>query len=113
MSDKQLQELARYSQSDAFDPLEKCVLDYASMLSGTSVDVPDTVFEQLRSHLSPGQIVELTHAIIRGADRARMNRAFQNEAEGIPEAAYCLVRDTRAANAAEERGTGSVAAPSR
>ena len=113
MSDAQLQELARYRESDVFDPLEKCVLDYASLLSGTSVDVPDAVFEELRSHLSPGQILELTQAILRAADRARMNRALQNEADGIPEAAYCLVRETQAACVAEERGSGRLAEPGR
>ena len=113
MSHAQLQELARYRESDLFDPLEKSVLDYASLLSGTSVDGPDAVFEQLRSHLSPGQILELTHAILRAADRARMNRALENEADGIPEAAYCLVRETRAVRAAEERGAGRFTEPGR
>jgi alkylhydroperoxidase family enzyme len=81
--------------SDAFSDLEKDVLDYATALTGTSVEVPDEVYAGIREHLSDTQIIELTHAILRGADRARFKRALDAEEDDIPEGAYCLVRDAQ------------------
>ena len=54
-------------------------------------DWTDEVFEELQKNLSDAQILELTHAIMRGADRARLNRALDVENDDIPEGAYCLV----------------------
>ena len=62
-------------------------------MSGTRVEVTDEVYEELQKHLSDAQIIELTHAILRGADRARFNRALDAVEDEIPEGAYCLVRD--------------------
>jgi alkylhydroperoxidase family enzyme len=59
------------------------------------VEVTDEVYEELQKSLSDAQILELTHAIIRGADRARMNRALDVENDDIPEGAYCLVREAQ------------------
>ncbi len=81
--------------SDAFSALEKSALDYATALSGTRVEVTDEVYGELQKHLSDAQIIELTHAILRGADRARFNRGLDAEEDDLPEGAYCLVRDAR------------------
>ena len=59
------------------------------------VEVTDEVYEELQKSLSDAQILELTHAIIRGADRARMNRALDVENDDIPEGAYCLVQEAQ------------------
>lgn len=58
----------------------------------------DEVYDDLQKHLSDAQIIELTHAILRGADRARFNRGLDAEEDGIPEGAYCLVRDAQGEN---------------
>ena len=42
-------------------------------------------------------MIELSHAIMRGADRARLNRALDAEEDDIPEGAYCLIREAREA----------------
>ena len=81
--------------SDAFSDLEKNILDYATALSGTGVEVSDEVYAGIRKHFSDAQIIELTHAILRGADRARFNRALDAEEDDIPEGAYRLVRDAQ------------------
>ncbi len=91
ITEAQHRDLATYRTSDEFSDLEKNVLDYATALTGTRVDVTDEVFEELQKNLSDAQILELTHAIMRGADRARLNRALDVENDDIPEAAYCLV----------------------
>ena len=55
--------------------------------------MPDDLYAALKKHLSDAQILELTHATLRSADRARFNRGLDAEADDIPEGAYCLVRD--------------------
>jgi alkylhydroperoxidase family enzyme len=57
--------------------------------------VTDEVYGELQKHLSDAQILELTHTILRGADRARFNRGLDTEADDIPEGAYCLVREAQ------------------
>jgi alkylhydroperoxidase family enzyme len=95
ITEEQHRELAIYRTSDAFSELEKEVLEFATALSGTCVEVSDEVYEGIRKHLSDAQIIELTHAILRGADRARFNRALDAVQDDIPEGAYCLVREAR------------------
>ncbi len=95
ITEAQHRDLATYRTSDAFSDLEKGVLDYATALTGMRVEVTDEVYEELQKSLSDAQILELTHAIIRGADRARLNRALDVENDDIPEGAYCLVREAQ------------------
>ena len=59
------------------------------------MEVSDEVYGELQKHLSDAQIIELTHAILRGADRARFNRGLDAVEDDIPEGAYCLVREAR------------------
>ena len=77
--------------SDAFSDLEKAVLRFATHLTLTPADVPDEVFDALRPHFTPQQLVELTSAIAWENYRARFNRAFAVEAEGFAEGSVCAV----------------------
>jgi 4-carboxymuconolactone decarboxylase len=87
--ERQLQDLARFETSDAFTELEKLVLRYAVLVTRTPVEVPDELFEALRRHLDPRQMVELTSAIAWENYRARFDHAFGIEAEGFSEGAFC------------------------
>jgi hypothetical protein len=49
------------------------------------------VFDALRRHFTPQQLVELTSAIAWENFRARFNRAFAVEAEGFAECGVCAV----------------------
>ena len=91
VTDRQLLALADFEQSDAFTELEKAVLRFATHLTLTPADVPDEVFDALRPHLTPQQLVELTSAIAWENYRARFNRAFDVGAEGFTEGAVCAV----------------------
>lgn len=95
ITEEQHRDLATYRTSDAFSNLEKDVLDFATALTGAGVEVSDETYAGIRKHLSDAQILELTHSIMRGADRARLNRALDAEEDDIPEGAYCLVRDAQ------------------
>jgi alkylhydroperoxidase family enzyme len=91
LTDRKLMELADFERSDAFDDLEKAVLRFATHLTLTPAEVPDEVFDALRPHFTPEQLVELTSAIAWENYRARFNRAFAVEAEGFAEGSVCAV----------------------
>lgn len=89
ISERQLQELGRYQQSESFTALEKLVIDYAVAMTGTPADIPDRVYNELRRHFDEAQIVELTAAISWENHRARFNHAFGLKAQGFSKGAYC------------------------
>ena len=52
-------------------------------MTQTSVDVSDSVFEELKKYFSSAQIVELTASIGLENMRARFNRALQVESDNL------------------------------
>jgi AhpD family alkylhydroperoxidase len=91
LSEHELQELARYRDSDAFSELDKLVLDYATAMSRTPAEVDDELFDRLRTEFDDRQIVELTTAIAIENFRARFNHAVGIEPQGFSEGAACVV----------------------
>src|SRR5262245_10450440 len=91
VTERQLMELADFEHSDAFDALETAVLRFATHLTLTPAEVPDEVFDALRPHFMPQQLVELTSAIAWENYRARFNRAFGVEPEGFAGESVCAV----------------------
>jgi len=87
----QLANLSTFEESPAFSELEKRVLRYAVALTRTPAEVPEELFNSLREHFDPQQMVELTAAIAWENFRARFNRGFGVEAEGFTEGAICPV----------------------
>jgi alkylhydroperoxidase family enzyme len=90
VSEQQLAELAAFEGSPAFSELEKRVLRYTVALTRTPADVPEELFNSLREHFNPQQMVELTTAIAWENFRARFNRGFGVEAEGFAEGPLAL-----------------------
>jgi alkylhydroperoxidase family enzyme len=86
---RQLAELPRFEESDAFDELERLVLRYCVLMTRTPVDVPDELFAALRRHFDERQLVELTSAIAWENFRARFDHAFGIESTGFTEGAFC------------------------
>jgi AhpD family alkylhydroperoxidase len=99
LSQEQLAELPTYRDSERFDEVERLVLDYASGMSRTPVDVPDELFAQLHEHFDEAQMVELTSAIAIENYRARFNWAFGLGSQGFSEGSFC-VRPAEAATSA-------------
>lgn len=91
LTERQLVELADFEHSGVFNDLEKAVLRFATHLTLTPAEVPDEVFDALRSHFTPQQLVELTSAIAWENYRARFNRAFAVEAVGYTEGGVCAI----------------------
>jgi 4-carboxymuconolactone decarboxylase len=95
ISEQQLADLAAFEESPAFSELEKRVLRYAAALTRTPADVSGELFNSLREHFDPQQMVELTVTIAWENFRARFNRGFGIEAEGFSDAAVCPVHLAR------------------
>ncbi len=100
VDEAELRELPTYRSSDRFTELEKLVLDYATGISRSPVDVPDELFDRLREQLDEAQLVELTSIIALENYRSRFNWAFGIEGQGFSEGAYCVPPEAREAAAA-------------
>jgi len=92
MSEQQVADLAHFEESPAFTEVEKRVLRYATALTRTPAEVPEELFNNLREHFTPQQMVELAAAIAWENFRARFNRGFGIEAEGFSEGTACFVQ---------------------
>lgn len=77
-----MRELDTYEASDKFTELEKAAIEYAEYLTRTPADVPDELFERLRSHLDERQLVELTATIAWENFVGRFNRGFNVQPQG-------------------------------
>jgi len=91
VTEAQLHDLAVYKQSPAFSPLEKLVVEYAGEMTKTPVEVSDELFDALRQHFSPAQLVELTAAVAWENYRARFDHALGIEAQGFSAGAFCVL----------------------
>jgi len=91
IDEQQLADLAAFEGSTAFSEVEKRVLRYTDALTRTPADVPEELFNSLREHFNPQQMVELTAAIAWENYRARFNRGFGIDAEGFSEGAACPI----------------------
>ena len=97
VSEEDMRELPRYWQSGRFSELEKLVLDYATGMSRSPVDVSDELFNGLRRHLDEAQLVELTDIIALENYRARFNWALGIEDQGFSEGSFCVRPEAAAA----------------
>ncbi len=85
LTEEETNELATYKDSEKFTELEKAAIEYAEYLTRTSANVPDKVFERLRSHLDERQLVELTATIAWENFIGRFNRGFDVQPQGYAE----------------------------
>ncbi len=98
VSAEKLADLAVFEESREFSELEKRVLRYAVALTRTPANVPEELFNDLREHFNPRQLVELTSAIAWENYRARFNRGFGIEAEGFTDGAVCALHGATTAS---------------
>ncbi len=87
IDERKVADLAAFEESAEFSELEKRVLRYSAAMTRTPADVPRELFDGLREHFDPPQLVELATAIAWENFRARMNRGFGIEAEGFTDGA--------------------------
>jgi AhpD family alkylhydroperoxidase len=89
VTDAQLAELYRYSESEHFDQVERLVLDLAVGMTLTPVAVSDQLFAALRAHFDDRQLVELVNLVAVENLRSRFNGAFALGAAGFSEGMVC------------------------
>ena len=75
--------LESFRESDLFTPAEKAALELAEAMTVTPPTVTDEIFDALRPHFNEAELVELAATIAMENYRARFNRAFDIEAQGI------------------------------
>jgi alkylhydroperoxidase family enzyme len=95
VTEEQIADLARYRESDAFDTLQKRVLDYAVALTKTPDECTDELVAALRESFDERQLVELTTMIAWENFRARFNRGFDVASQGFSEGAACPLPERR------------------
>jgi 4-carboxymuconolactone decarboxylase len=76
LTDEELLALSDYWNASCFSELDKLILEYATAMSRTPVEVTDQLFDALRAHFDTAQLVGLTHVITLGNMRARFNIAL-------------------------------------
>jgi len=89
VTEEKLLALADYQTSSTFSALEKLVITYAVEMTRTPVDVPGSLFAELKRNFNDQQILELTSAIAWENYRARNNHALGLESEGFSKGAFC------------------------
>ena len=82
-SDAKIAALESFRDSELFGPAEKAALALTEAMTQTPAAVTDAIFDALRPHFSEPQLVELVATIAMENYRARFNRAFDVEAQGL------------------------------
>ena len=76
-----------FRTSSHYTDAERAALELAEAATAAPVDVPDELFERLRSHFDEPQLVELAATAALENFRARFNRVFRIE----PNSLYCPI----------------------
>jgi alkylhydroperoxidase family enzyme len=72
-----------WQHSTGLDETERLVVEFADAMSRTPVNVDDDLRQRVAARFSPGQVVELSHAVAWEHARARFNRALGIESDGF------------------------------
>jgi AhpD family alkylhydroperoxidase len=97
ITDEELLGLADYRNASCFSEVDKLILEYATAISRTPVEVSDRLFEALRAHFDTPQLVGLTHVITLGNLRARFNIALDIGSSGFSGDRVCALAETHRA----------------
>ena len=93
VTDEELLSMADYRNASCFSDVDKLILEYATAISRTPVEVSDELFDALRAHFDTAQLVGLTHVITLGNLRARFNIALEIGSSGFCGDRVCALPD--------------------
>lgn len=82
MTDAKLQ-AAIGDSLEAFSDIERAVIALADALTATPSNVSDELYARLREHFSEEQLLELSSQIAFENYRARLNRLYNAESDGL------------------------------
>jgi len=91
ITDEELLALSGYQTASCFSDVDKLILEYATAVSRTPVEVSDQLFDALRAYFDTPQLVALTHVITLGNLRARFNLALGIASSGFSGDRVCAV----------------------
>ncbi|MCV7444120.1 carboxymuconolactone decarboxylase family protein [Mycobacterium paraense] len=91
LTDEELLAMSDYRHASCFSELDKLILEYATAMSRTPVEVSDELFDALRAHFDAAQLVALTHVITLGNMRARFNIALGIGSSGFSGGRVCAL----------------------
>lgn len=91
ITDEELLAMADYQNATCFSEVDKLILEYATAISRTPVEVSDQLFDALRDHFDTPQLVGLTHVITLGNLRARFNIALDIGSSGFSGNRVCAL----------------------
>ena len=94
ITDEELLAMADYRNAACFADVDKLILEYATAMSRTPVEVTDRLFDALRPHFDTPQLVGLTHVINLGNLRARFNLALGIGSSGFSGNQVCALPET-------------------
>ncbi|WAC93286.1 carboxymuconolactone decarboxylase family protein [Mycobacterium sp. Aquia_213] len=93
ITDEELLAITDYRNAACFSDVDRLILEYATAMSRTPVEVTDALFDALRAHFDPPQLVGLTHVINLGNMRARFNIALGIGSTGFSGNRVCALPD--------------------
>jgi AhpD family alkylhydroperoxidase len=91
ITDEELLAMADYRNASCFSEVDKLIMDYATAMSRTPVEVTDELFDALRAHFDAPRLVGLTHVINLGNMRARFNIALGIGSSGFSGNRVCAL----------------------
>jgi AhpD family alkylhydroperoxidase len=94
-TDEELLAMADYRNASCFSDIDKLILEYATAISRTPVEVSDRLFDALRAHFDTAQLVGLTHIVTLGNLRARFNVALDIGSSGFSAGRVCALPETQ------------------
>jgi len=84
-TEEQIEAVACWPAADCFDELERLVLAYTDCLVLDGGRTPDGLFDELKTHLSDVEILELTYTVCMYEMHATMCKALHLEYDDEPE----------------------------
>jgi AhpD family alkylhydroperoxidase len=93
ITDEELLAMPDYRNASCFSDVDKLILEYATAISRTPVEVSDRLFDALRAHFDTAQLVGLTHVITLGNLRGRFNVALGVGSSGFSGNRVCALPD--------------------
>lgn len=91
ITEDQLRDLPKFTDSDAFSADEKLVLEFAEAMSRTPAVVADQLRDRLLSRFSPAQVTELAATVAWENNRGRLNQALGVRPAGFSGDAVCAI----------------------
>lgn len=97
LTEQQILDLPRYRESDAYDEVEKLVIEFAEEMTKTPALIPDDLRERLLQHFTRGQLAEIAAEVAWENQRARMNQALGVRPAGFADGSVCVLPERPAA----------------